>query len=190
MPLLKQFYFLHLFSDLGEKLFLTPFLEDGDAEGARAAAALSEDLPDVGNLLSGSSYAGYITVDEENDGHTFFWFVEATEENPADAPVVVWLQGGPGASSMFGLLEIHGPISTVAGEGTDSDEVRAEEREFAWSRKANMLYIDNPLGAGKSSKQDEGCLMFFFFCCGTCCFCCCSCRRRCCCCKCCYVYCS
>ena len=38
------------------------------------------------------------------------------EISAASAPVVIWLQGGPGSSSMYGLFEIHGPISAVQGE--------------------------------------------------------------------------
>ena len=42
----------------------------------------------------------------------FFWFFPA-EENPETAPVVIWLQGGPGGSSMFGALKLHGPVITT-----------------------------------------------------------------------------
>ena len=77
----------------------------------------------------------------------FFWFFPATEVDPESAPLVIWLQGGPGGSSMFGLLEIHGPIQAVfAGNG----DVVAEPNPYAWSKKANMIYIDNPVGAGFS----------------------------------------
>ncbi len=71
------------------------------------------------------------------------------EVDPSDAPVVVWLQGGPGSSSMFGLFEIHGPISVVYDE---NDNIVGEEREYTWSRRANMLYIDQPVGTGELPK--------------------------------------
>ena len=63
------------------------------------------------------------------------------------APVVIWLQGGPGGSSMFGLLEIHGPFQSVFdGNGN----VHAEVNPHAWTKEANVIYIDNPVGAGFS----------------------------------------
>ena len=71
---------------------------------------------------------------------------------PEDAPVVVWLQGGPGSSSMFGLFEIHGRLSTEFTD-EDRDTTEAVEREYHWSRRANMLYIDNPLGAGEEKGE-------------------------------------
>ncbi len=86
------------------------------------------------------SYSGFLTVSQETDSHIFFWFFPASvtdkRKNPlflyrarlangkinfqevsaAGAPMVIWLQGGPGSSSMYGLFEIHGPISAVQGE--------------------------------------------------------------------------
>jgi len=69
------------------------------------------------------------------------------EVDPADAPLVIWLQGGPGGSAMFGLFELHGPIEAVFGNGGD---VEARMRDTAWTRVANMIYVDNPVGTGYS----------------------------------------
>jgi carboxypeptidase C (cathepsin A) len=38
-----------------------------------------------------------------------FWFVES-EGNPETDPVIMWYNGGPGASSIFGLLTEMGPL--------------------------------------------------------------------------------
>ena len=59
--------------------------------------------------------------------------------------MVIWLQGGPGSSSLFGLFEIHGPISAVFDSNGDTIGVL---NEYAWTSQANMIYIDNPVGAG------------------------------------------
>lgn len=49
-----------------------------------------------------NSYSGY--VDLAPDAHTFFWFFEA-RHNPAEAPLTVWLNGGPGSDSLIGLFQ-------------------------------------------------------------------------------------
>jgi len=130
---------------VGEPLFLTPYIEAGQLEEARQLARVDPTLLEgVNSDLE--SYAGFITVDEPNQGNMFFWFFPA-QENPETAPVVIWLQGGPGGSSMFGLLKLHGPILTTQDE---NGNVAAAENPYSWHRKHNMIYIDNPVGAGFS----------------------------------------
>ena len=67
------------------------------------------------------------------------------EVNPAEAPVSLWLQGGPGTSSMFGLFEINGPFQALY-DGNGG--VEAKINPDSWTRRANMIYIDNPVGTG------------------------------------------
>ena len=59
-------------------------------------AGVCETTPGV------NSYAGYI--DLAPDAHTFFWFFEA-RHNPAEAPLTLWLNGGPGSDSLIGLFQ-------------------------------------------------------------------------------------
>jgi len=77
----------------------------------------------------------------------FFWFFPAAE-SPESAPVVIWLQGGPGGSSMFGLLKLHGPLLTEMDES--SGQLGVRDNPYSWHRKHNIIYIDNPVGAGFS----------------------------------------
>ena len=60
--------------------------------------------------------------------------------------MVIWLQGGPGSSSLFGMLELHGPFIVRYDE---NNNVKAVTNSYAWTKKANMVYIDNPVGAGE-----------------------------------------
>ncbi|XP_022440029.1 probable serine carboxypeptidase CPVL [Delphinapterus leucas] len=123
--------------DPGQPLFLTPYIEAGKfAEGRW----LSSVAPFPGWNLT--SYSGYITVNKTYNSSLFFWFFPAQIE-PWNAPVVLWLQGGPGGSSMFGLFVEHGPYIV-----TRNMTVRA--RDFPWTTIFSMLYIDNPVGTGFS----------------------------------------
>ncbi|PBP28759.1 alpha/beta-hydrolase [Diplocarpon rosae] len=55
------------------------------------------------------SYSGYVDVSE--DEHIFFWFFEARNTDPSQAPLTAWINGGPGSSSMIGIFEGNGPCS-------------------------------------------------------------------------------
>ena len=131
--------------DVGSPLFLTPYIESGDVETGREMARVDSSLLE-GLNEDVESYSGFITADKVNNGNMFFWFFPA-EEDPENAPVVIWLQGGPGGSSMFGALKLHGPIITTVDENNNLNGVT--KNPYSWGRKHNMLYIDNPVGAGE-----------------------------------------
>lgn len=92
-------------------------------------------------------YAGFATVNDEYQSNMFYWFFES--QAGADAPVVMWLQGGPGGSSLFGLFCESGPY-----ELTQSLEI--VERNETWVKFASMLYVDNPIGTGFSYTENPG----------------------------------
>ncbi|KAF4123077.1 Serine carboxypeptidase [Geosmithia morbida] len=100
------------------------------------------------------SYSGYVhlppglvdDVDGEKQDYpinTFFYFFEA-RNNPEEAPLAIWLNGGPGGSSMFGLFQENGPCLV----NRDSQTTRFNH--FAWNTHVNMLYIDQPNQVGFS----------------------------------------
>ncbi|XP_012229989.1 venom serine carboxypeptidase [Linepithema humile] len=126
----------------GAPLFLTPLIENGKIEEARVKAIVShEEMYDV------SSYAGYLTVNKEYNSNLFFWFFPAMY-NPKNAPVVLWLQGGPGATSMFGLFMENGPFLV-------NKNIRLEKRKYSWNLGHSLIYIDNPVGTGYSFTDNE-----------------------------------
>lgn len=59
--------------------------------------------------LPSKQWAGLLTVDERIQGKYFYWFFEAAEQ-PETKPLLIWLNGGPGCSSMDGLFLENGPF--------------------------------------------------------------------------------
>ncbi|PFH53266.1 hypothetical protein AMATHDRAFT_1338 [Amanita thiersii Skay4041] len=73
----------------------------------------------------------------------WFWYF-AARNNPSTAPLALWFNGGPGSSSMIGLLQEHGPCRIT----NDSSSVTLNPH--SWNNEANILYIDQPVGVGFS----------------------------------------
>jgi len=81
--------------------------------------------------------------DKLTDELRFFWFFEA-RKNPATAPLAIWLNGGPGGSSIMGLLEENGPCFITP------DSKSTTLNPWSWNNEVNMLYIDQPNQVGFS----------------------------------------
>ena len=84
----------------------------------------------------------------------FFWFFPA-QSKASQAPLVLWLQGGPGWPSMYGLFKENGPY--LIGWDAHSGKPSLLKNIYSWTQNHNMLYIDNPVGTGFSfSPWDDG----------------------------------
>ncbi|XP_015067475.1 serine carboxypeptidase-like 45 [Solanum pennellii] len=91
-------------------------------------------------------FSGYVTVDDKKQRSLFYYFVEA-EIDPASKPLVLWLNGGPGCSSLgVGAFSENGPFRP-RGEGLVINE-------HSWNKEANMLYLESPIGVGFSYSSD------------------------------------
>ena len=87
------------------------------------------------------SFSGYVDVSAGQ--HIFFWFFEARNQDPTEAPLTTWINGGPGTSSMVGLFQEMGPCSIDAnGEVVNNP--------YSWTNASNLLFIDQPVQTGFS----------------------------------------
>ncbi|KAF3451529.1 hypothetical protein FNV43_RR07624 [Rhamnella rubrinervis] len=88
-------------------------------------------------------YAGYVKVNESHERALFYWFYEAAS-NPDQKPLVLWLNGGPGCSSVgYGATQEIGPFLV-----SDSNGIKLNS--FSWNLEANMLFLESPIGVGFS----------------------------------------
>jgi serine carboxypeptidase 1 len=91
---------------------------------------------------------GYVEV---RPGAFMFWWLYYTRatESYMQKPWVIWLQGGPGASSTgYGNFEEIGPLDTSK-----------KNRTHTWVDEANILFIDNPVGSGFSYVTNDSLLV-------------------------------
>ncbi|KAH6894275.1 Alpha/Beta hydrolase protein [Thelonectria olida] len=100
-------------------------------------------------------YTGWVNIPGDYPTNLFFWFVEAREETER---LTIWLNGGPGSSSLYGFFTGNGPCEIVE-KGLDRYDTIA--REWGWDRASNMLFIDQPNQVGFSyDTPTEGTLDF------------------------------
>ncbi|GAB6021027.1 hypothetical protein CHUAL_003664 [Chamberlinius hualienensis] len=129
-------------ADYGDPVFLTPYIQQGLIDEGKAASLVGPL-----NGTQRQSYSGYLTVDPTYNSNLFFWYFPA-EVDPSTAPVVIWLQGGPGSSSMFGLFCENGPFAI-------DENLNLYERDFDWGVPFNLIFFDNPVGAGFSFTEND-----------------------------------
>lgn len=84
----------------------------------------------------------HIEVDPQNNGHLFFWHFQ-NKHIAQRQRTVIWLNGGPGCSSMDGALMEIGPYRL-------KDEKTLVENPGSWNEFANVLFVDQPVGTGFS----------------------------------------
>ena len=70
------------------------------------------ELPGQPKNVGFNQYSGYVTVNEQAGRALFYWLTEApVNRTPEKRPLVLWLNGGPGCSSVaYGASEEIGPF--------------------------------------------------------------------------------
>ncbi|KAJ2320499.1 Cell death protease [Coemansia sp. Cherry 401B] len=86
-------------------------------------------------------YAGQLPMSDTD--HMFFWLIANTTNAHNHDKLVIWLNGGPGCSSLDGVFMENGPYK-FAGSS------RLVARDYSLAEQFDVLYIDQPFGTGFS----------------------------------------
>ncbi|XP_057503101.1 serine carboxypeptidase 1-like [Actinidia eriantha] len=115
----------------------------GDQYGLMEADKI-DALPGQPEGVNFNQYAGYVTIDPEAGRALFYYFVESPE-NSSTNPLVLWLNGGPGCSSLgYGAMEELGPFRV------NRDGKTLFRNDYAWNNVANVIFLESPAGVGFS----------------------------------------
>ncbi|KAJ0409682.1 hypothetical protein ATCC90586_007471 [Pythium insidiosum] len=87
-------------------------------------------------------FSGYLPI--SNGGEAFYFFAESQSTSAQSDPVLLWLNGGPGASSLAGCFSENGPLLV------NDDGVSLRVNDHAWNQNANFVCIESPIGVGFS----------------------------------------
>lgn len=95
-------------------------------------ADLVADLPNY--PYKSRLYSGYLSLDDPLKKYHYV-FIEATQDL-YNAPLVLWLNGGPGCSSLLGWITENGPAIFKGSDDTLSIN------EYSWNKLANIVYLE------------------------------------------------
>ncbi|KAH7419946.1 Alpha/Beta hydrolase protein [Cadophora sp. MPI-SDFR-AT-0126] len=118
----------------------TQYLTDSTAKYAINGSAIPEVDFDIGE-----SYAGLMPISKaaNESSQLFFWFFP-TENPAASDEILIWLNGGPGCSSLEGLLQENGPFIWQYGT------YKPVKNPYTWVNLTNVVWIEQPVGTGFS----------------------------------------
>ncbi|OBZ84457.1 Pheromone-processing carboxypeptidase KEX1 [Choanephora cucurbitarum] len=94
------------------------------------------------NTLNFDQYAGHIEINSKTDANLFFWMIER-EIKTEPEKLLIWLNGGPGCSSMDGLFLENGPFRV-------NKNLSLSVNEGGWQNYATNIFLDQPVGTGFS----------------------------------------
>ncbi|XP_042053586.1 serine carboxypeptidase-like 50 [Salvia splendens] len=91
--------------------------------------------------------SGYLTVNSTTGSAIFYTYYESQsppKNTPiSQTPILIWLQGGPGCSSMIANYFELGPWLV-------NQQVKLEPNPNSWNKQFGLLFLDNPIGTGFS----------------------------------------
>ncbi|CAD8154819.1 unnamed protein product [Paramecium pentaurelia] len=98
------------------------------------------------------TWSGLIELDDDGVKRNLHYvFVESQTEDAevATQPVILWLNGGPGCSSLLGLMQEIGPFVI------DNGETEYQQNPWSWNMNAHLLILESPFGVGFSQPAPD-----------------------------------
>ncbi|CDO93332.1 unnamed protein product [Kluyveromyces dobzhanskii CBS 2104] len=92
-----------------------------------------------------NQWSGYL--DYQDEKHWFYWFFESRND-PANDPVILVLNGGPGCSSLLTLFMEVGPASIGA-------DLKPIHNPYSWNSNASVIFLDQPVNVGFSYSDER-----------------------------------
>ena len=95
------------------------------------------------NFDIGEMYSGLIPIDMDDPSRALFFVFQPTDGPPVDE-VTIWLNGGPGCSSLEGFFQENGRFIWSWAQ------YEPMFNPYAWVNLTNVLWVEQPVGTGFS----------------------------------------
>ncbi|KAF7635837.1 Carboxypeptidase [Meloidogyne graminicola] len=107
---------------------------------------IKQKLPGQDFEINFKHYSGFLQVSKTK---YFHYILTKSQNNPEKDPLILWLNGGPGCSSLLGLFSELGPY-LISENGS-----KLLENPYSWNKNASILFIESPSGVGYSYSTDN-----------------------------------
>ncbi|CAN1344501.1 Serine carboxypeptidase-like 40 [Linum perenne] len=112
------------YEDISSRLHVADISSERSAKDGDLIVRLPGQPP-----VSFTQYGGYVNVDPLTDRNMYYYFAEAQHPNKEELPLVLWLNGGPGCSSLgYGAMTEQGPFRV------GSDGKTLFTNKYSWNR--------------------------------------------------------
>ncbi|EFE41736.1 serine carboxypeptidase, putative [Trichophyton verrucosum HKI 0517] len=102
-------------------------------------------LPDAPEIPK--NWAGRLDIPGTPKGNSLFFWLFSAEDKAYDDNLIIWLNGGPGCSSLVGAFLENGPLRFMG------NSTMPERNPYSWAKLGHVLYIDQPVGTGFASEK-------------------------------------
>ncbi|KAK4746575.1 hypothetical protein SAY87_025612 [Trapa incisa] len=110
-------------------------------------------LPGYNGDLPFTLETGYIEVGETDEVQLFYYFVES-QRTPSQDPLMLWLTGGPGCSTLLAFFYESGPVTFVY-DGYNGSLPNIRLNPYTWTKSLSIIYVDAPVGTGFSYSETQ-----------------------------------
>lgn len=105
-------------------------------------------IPEV-DFDIGESYAGLLPISSSSaSSQLYFWFFPSSNPAASDE-ITIWLNGGPGCSSLEGLLQENGPFLWQYGT------FKPVQNQWSWSKLTNMVSLERCCTGRSTAKANR-----------------------------------
>ena len=122
------------------------------AGSAAAKFAVGNNIPGI-PFTTKNSWAGNLAIGSANPGSSLYFWLWGAEQQADTDNLIIWLNGGPGCSSLNGFLQENGPIVYINKGDTPT------QNPYSWLNAGNVVWLEQPVGTGftqgSSTVQNE-----------------------------------
>ena len=83
-------------------------------------------------------YTGTLPSNDDGTDQLFFWMYRADDDS---LPLTIWMNGGPGSSSIFGNFLENGPMR-ITRDGDDPSTGYMINTVDSWDQASHMVFVD------------------------------------------------